>query len=305
MPSQQDRSYAAAHFGLELDGMNKKVGLFKSIEGGSIKTDVMTYQHGGGFDRWKQLGKPKFEDLKLQVGMSMTAPFYDWIAGFFDRKVERKTGAIIAADFYYVERARRRFSEAMIKELVFPKLDGQDKNAAYMNLTLSVEDLVFAKGSGAKLEQPVGFDRQKVWTANNFRFKLDGFGGACARVSKIDSFTIKQNITEYHGGGFRAPIKLSSQVEYPNLTFYVPEADAQPFLDHFAKRGVAGEVPARLTGSLETFDNSPEKKPLFEVTFSGADIASVTPDKSDAGSDDIKQVKVELYTEKMTFKYLG
>jgi hypothetical protein len=122
-------------------------------------------------------------------------------------------------------------------------------------------------------------------------------------VSKIDSFTIKQNVTEYHGGGFRAPIKLSSQLEFPNLTFYVPEIDAQPFLDHYARRGVAGEVPGRLTGAIETFDSSPEKKPLFELTFTGADIVSVTPDKLDSGSEDIKQVKIELYTEKMAFKY--
>ena len=31
-------------------------------------------------------------------------------------------GAIVAADFYYNERARRNFKEAMIKELTFPKL---------------------------------------------------------------------------------------------------------------------------------------------------------------------------------------
>jgi hypothetical protein len=82
MPSQQPRSYAAAHFALELDGKDE-VGLFKSVEGGSIKTDVMTYQNGTSFDRWRQLGKPKFEDLKLQVGLSMCTPFYSWLAQFF------------------------------------------------------------------------------------------------------------------------------------------------------------------------------------------------------------------------------
>ena len=69
-----NRTYAAAHFGLELDGFDQ-VGLFRSIEGGGVKTDVMTYQHGGNYDRWRQLGKPKFEDIKLQVGMAMSQPF--------------------------------------------------------------------------------------------------------------------------------------------------------------------------------------------------------------------------------------
>jgi phage tail-like protein len=286
MPTQQPRTYAAAHFALELD-QKDEVGLFKSIEGGSIKTDVMTYQNGTGFDRWRQLGKPKFEDLKLQVGMSMSRPFYTWISDFLEKKIVRKTGAIVAADFYYKERARREFSEALIKEIVFPKLDGTDKSAVYMNVTLSVEDLKFLPGTQKKLNAPPGFDKQKVWTANNFRFSLDGFGEQCKRVSKIESFTIKQNITEYHSGNFRAPIKCSTQVEFPNLTFFVPEAD--------------GEVPGRLNGELVVFDN--EKKTLFTMKIQGADILSITPDKQDAGSEDIKQVKIEIYTELMTFQY--
>jgi phage tail-like protein len=302
MPSQQPRSYAAAHFALELDG-KEEVGLFKSIEGGSIKTDVMTYQNGTSFDRWRQLGKPKFEDLKLQVGLSMSKPFYAWLDGFFQKKVERKTGAIVAADFYYTERARREFKEALIKEIVFPKLDGSDKNSVYMGVSIAVEEMVFKPGAGKEITKPVGFEKQKQWTANNFRFKLDSFEAQCKRVSKIDSFTVKQNIIEYHAGGFRAPIKCSSQVEFPNITFYVPEVDSMKFIEHFAKRGVAGEVPGRLTGSITTFDS--EGVDLFEVSFDGADICNVQPDKLDAGSEDIKHVKVDLYTEKMAFKYLG
>jgi len=302
MASQQPRAYAAAHFALELDGKDE-IGLFKSIEGGSIKTDVMTYQNGTSFDRWRQLGKPKYEDIKLQVGLSMSKPFYTWIDGFFQKKVERKTGAIVAADFYYVERARREFSEALIKEIVFPKLDGQDKNPVYMNVSIAVEGLVFKKGGGKQLQKPAGFEKQKAWTSNNFRFRLDGFEDQCTRISKVDSFTVKQNIIEYHAGGFRAPIKCSSQVEFPAITFYVPEVDSQAFVDHFKKRGVDGEVPGRLTGSITTFDN--EGADLFEVSFEGADISNVVPDKLDSGSEEIKHVKVDIYTEKMSFKYLG
>ncbi len=302
MASQQPRAYAAAHFALELDG-KEEIGLFKSIEGGSIKTDVMTYQNGTNFDRWRQLGKPKFEDIKIQVGMSMSKPFYSWLDDFFQRQGSRKTGAIVAADFYYVERARREFSQALIKELTFPKLDGQDKNPVYMNVSIAVEDMVFKKGGGKELQKPTGFEKQKQWTANNFRFRLDGFEDQCKRVSKVDSFTVKQNIIEYHTGGFRAPIKCSSQVEYPSITFYVPEADSQKFVDHFKKRGVDGEVPGRLTGSITTFDSG--GKDLFEISFEGADISNVQPDKLDAGSDNIKQVKIDIYIEKMSFKYLG
>lgn len=295
------RAYAAAHFALELD-KKTDLGLFRSIEGGGIKADVMTYQNGGTYDRWRQLGKPKFEDIKLQIGMAMSPSFYDWMASFFDGKAIRKDGAIIAADFYYKERARREFTNAMIKELTFPKLDGQDKSTAYMNVALSVEDIQFLKGGGAELNQNAGGRAQKDWKACNFRFFLDGFD-CCTRVTKVDSFTIKQNVLEYASGGSRWMSKTPSAIDFPQLSFYLPESDAQPLFEHFTKRGVKGEVPGRLNGHIEMFDN--DKATVFSVGFSNADILNIQPDKSDATTEEIKQVKVDLYTESMAFTYSG
>jgi phage tail-like protein len=307
MSSSQNRAYAAAHFALELDGKDA-VGLFRSIEGGGVRADVMTYQNGSNYDRWRQLGKPKFEDIKLQVGMSMSQPFYQWLTDFMKGVPSRKTGAIVAADFYFNERARRNFKAAMIKELTFPKLDGSDKAAAYMTVALSVEEIEFLRGTGKKLDAPAGFDTQKLWTCCNFRFRLDDYADACQRVTKVDSFTVKQNIAEYHAGGYKNAIKTPTAVDFPNLAFYVPEADAQPFMDHIARRvGFGGkgkgEVrPAtKMHGTIETFDNA--DKTLFTLEFFGADIVAVTPDRSEATSEEIKLVKVELYTEKMSFKY--
>jgi len=61
----QARTYSAAHFGLELDGL-PNVGLFRSIEGGSIKTDVMSTSTARTTTAGGQLGKPKFEDIKIR-----------------------------------------------------------------------------------------------------------------------------------------------------------------------------------------------------------------------------------------------
>jgi phage tail-like protein len=294
------RAYAAAHFALELE-KKTELGMFRSIEGGSIKADVLTYQNGGTYDRWRQLGKPKFEDIKLQVGMAMSKAFYTWMELFFTGKALRKDGAIIAADFYYKERARREFTNAMIKELTFPKLDGQDKSTAYMSVALAVEDIKFLPGKGAELTQNAGGAEQKAWKSCNFRFFLEGFD--CTRVTKVDSFTIKQNILEYASGGNRWASKTPSAIDFPQLSFYLPESDAQPLFTHFTNRGVKGEVPGRLSGHLEMFDN--EKTTVFNVAFLNADIANIQPDKSDATSEEIKQVKVDLYVESMSFTYSG
>jgi hypothetical protein len=241
--------------------------------------------------------------------MAMSKPFFDWIAAFFAGNPVRKNGAIVAADFHYNERARREFTNAMIKELTFPKLDGQDKNAAYMAIAIAVEGITFSPGrKGGKLAQATGMSNQKLWTACNFLFSLDGFDQACKRVTKVDSFTIKQTIIEHHVGGQQAPIKTPSQIDYPTLSFYVPEADAQPFLDHFNRRALIPEREQRQhstnkTGTLQTFDS--EMKPLFTLEFFEAEICNVQPEKSDATSEEIKQVKIDLFTERMTFSYAG
>ena len=299
------RAYSAAHFALELDG-KKDVGLFRSVEGGGIKTDVMTYQNGANYDRWRQLGKPKFEDIKVSVGMAMSAPFYSWIEEFFSGKGSRKTGAIIAADYNYDARARREFSEALIKEITFPKLDATDKSPAYMQVAITAENIEFKKGGGEKIKPQDKLLEQKQWTLCNFRFKLDTFtDDIVRRITKVDSFTLKQNIIEHHTGGFRQPIKCPSQMDFPQLSFYVPEVDSQPFMDHFLKRGVKGEVPGRLSGAIECFDNDKAKNVIFTIDFFGADILNVQPDKQDSGSEEIKMVKVDLYTESMKFNYKG
>jgi len=302
-PQKRNNAYSAAHFALEMD-QNDNVGLFRSIEGGGVKADILSYQNGPNYDRWRQLGRPKFEDLKLQVGMAMSERFYKWIAKFFTGQPERHDGAIVAADFYYKERARREFTSGLIKELGFPKLEGQDKNAAYMTVSIAVEGIVFKKGDeGKTLGAPAGFENQKLWTANNFRLALDKFPTVTTRVTKIDAFTVKQNILEYHMGGVRAPSKTPSSIDFPPIVFYLPEADAQPLLDHFKQRVLDEKttMPGRFNGSITTFDDSGAD--LFELKFMNADIASVTPDKHDSTTEEMKMVKVEMYTESMQFTY--
>ena len=302
--SGQSRAYSAAHFMFELDGVDK-LGMFRSIEGGGLKAEVMTYQNGGTYDRWRQLGKPKFEDIKLQVGMAMSEPFFKWIEEFFSGKPSRKNGAIIAADFDYKERARREFTEAMITELTFPKLDATDKNTTYMNISIGVENIEFKKGGGAQIQQLQGDRNQKGWKACNFKFSLDGFTAPAARVTKIDSFTVKQNIVEYASGGRRTVAKIPSAIDYPQVSFYLPEADAQPLFDHAKKRIITGEVPGRINARIETFDNSgPDNGVRFTLDLLNVDILNVQPDKADSTTEEIKQVKVDIYVESIKFTYV-
>jgi phage tail-like protein len=299
--SNGNRSYAAAHFAVELDGLSD-IGMFRSVEGGGMKADVMTNQTGGSHVKFRQLGKPHFDDLKLTVGMAGSKPFYKWISEFFTGQGTRKSGSIIAADFYYQERARRTFSGALIKEVSFPKLDASDKSAAYMNVGISVENIEFKVGSGESIDQRLYTGQQRLWTSCNFRFSLSGFEDNCKRCSKVDAFTIRQTVIEHNVGGYRSPFKFPSQMDFPNLSFYVPEADAAPFYER-ATQGIRNGVSGKqLHGQIEILDNGFENV-LASVAFTNCDIVSVTPDRQDATTEDIKLVKVEIYSEMMSFDY--
>ena len=301
---QENRAYSAAHFMLELDGSDVK-GVIRSVGGGGVKSEIMTYQMGDNHDLWRQIAKPKYEDIKLEFSMSLSNAFYEWIKSFFEGKVERKTGAIVAGDFQFNERARRQFDNAIISEITFPKLDGSDKNPVYMSATIVPETLRFAPPSNATLDPQVGTLRQKLWTASNFRLNLDdgALATSTARCTKIDSFTIKQQVHEYHSGDQRDPLRVPGILEFPNITFYLPEADIKPFEDHYTKFGIGGQRQRspRLTGSIEMKDHASTE--LCTVKLEGIDIANITSDKVEAGTDNIKETKVEISVEKMSFDY--
>jgi phage tail-like protein len=303
MTQLTSRPYSAAHFGLELDSQNL-VGFLRSLEGGNLKADVMTYQMGSTSELWKQAGRPKYEDIKVQCGMAMSGAFYEWIAEFFAGKQDRRNGAILAADFWYVERARRRFQDALISEIAFPKVDAADKNPAYMTVTIVPEILEFQKGSGARLPVEPDPTPEKLWTACNFDFQIDQFPDACNRVSKVDGWSLKCKVLEYQTGSRRESIRVPGRTECPNLSFYVPESDAEPFFKQVTARVHKGE-PApdtRFTAELRMKSNDGGTD-LCTIEMKGVDIVGVTPDKGDAGGEEIKQVKVEISVEAMEFLY--
>jgi phage tail-like protein len=296
------RAYSAGHFALELD-QSEIAGFVRSVEGGGVKSEVLTYHMGSNADQWKQLATPRYEDIKMQVGMSMSKTFYDWIASFFAGKVVRKNGAILAADFHYLERARREIADVLVSEVTIPKFDASDRSPCYMGVTLVPERVRFAPGSMRPLAPTISAASQKLWTPNHFALVIGPFAHATRRVTKIDSFTIKQQILEYRSGNQLDSVRVPSRVVFPNLTFYLPEADARPLIDHFTRRVIDGKpAPAtRIDGAITALDAV--GLPLCIISLYGIDIASLGPDKSDSTSQDIKQVKVEIAVERMNFEY--
>lgn len=300
--STQNRSYTASSFILELDGSHI-AGFFRSVEGGGVKSDVMTYQMGNTPDQWRQLSKQKYEDFKIQVGMSMSAEFYSWISQFFNGTIERRNGAVISGDFHYKERMRRVMKNMLISEVAIPKFDAGDRAPCYMTVGLVPETVEFEPGNPNIDLSPTIQTKQKLWTPNFFEFTINQFEQCLKRVTKIEAFTIKQTILEYKSGNQRDPWRVPGRIEFPNLTFFLPEADAGPLIDHFTKRVLRGQ-PAphtRLTGGITALDS--DRQPLCTISLAGIDISAIGPDKSDSTSQDIKQIRIDITCESMAFKY--
>jgi hypothetical protein len=300
------RAYVASHFALEVDDGKKEIlGFVRSVEGGGVKADILTHQTGAIPDLWRQIGKPKFDDITFQVGMGMSDRFYKWITSFFRRAdgVERRSGAIIAADFGYMERTRRSFSEALISEVQIPGADGSDKNPCYMTVKLTPEGMSYDVGSSQPISCPPGLRQpQKKWLASNFRFKIDGFEGACQRVMKVDGFTVKQQILEYPSGHRRLPLRVPGILEYPNMTFYIPEVDAKPFVDHVKQRVMdGGSKKAGPSGELVFLAS--DMSTLCTINLQGCDVGSMEPEKLEASQDTIHRIKFQMQVEAMEFQY--
>jgi phage tail-like protein len=288
---QNKAPYGAAHFALELG--DDKLGMLQSVDGGNPKTEAITYQQGGSYQRTRQPGKPKFEDIKLQVGMAMAEPIWKWMSGFMAGKGTRKDGAIVAADASYNARARREFRDAIPFEFGIPTLEGKNTGAAFVTVAFSPEEIVYTKGDGKSISSQFGLG-QTMWTSNNFRFTLDGFTDDCKHVTKVDSFTIKQQVIEYPSGGYLLPRKSPGAIELPPIAFYVPEANALDLMKYFDRknRGSGREAPTdRLQGSITVFDDSWQDR--FRITFRDCYLQSAAFDKSDASSKEIKLVKFE------------
>jgi len=293
--SQLPDVYSSAFFQLELDGT--PVGTIRSVDGGGIKADVLTYQHGAGGDTWRQLGRTKYEEFKITTGLLAGKALWAWINSTIGGNPTRRTGAIVAADYDYNEKARREFSEALIADVSFPKFDATDKNPANVVVTVSPEKMTYAKAKAGALARSDAYaDKQKAVSCCNFTFTVNGFENACKRVNKVDGFSVKCKIIEHQVSTRLENVKVPGKIELPNITFYLPEVDAQAFLDHHTKTTMDGQRGAPIPGAVLKFHNN-AKADHGTITFNDCTIFSVTHDKADSSSEDIRMVKVEMAIE--------
>jgi phage tail-like protein len=246
------RSYSAGNFALSLDG---QAAIIKDMDGGNIKGEVVTINMGPEQFALKHISTVKFEPFTINIGMSMGKGLYDWIKASLDKDHIRKNGFVVAADYKYKAQSYRHFRDALITEVTVPALDASGKDSAYFTIKFDAEEITYQAGDDADISGIVN-TKQKKWLNSNFRLRLGDL--PCTRVSKIDSFTIKQGITQDDVGEQRVSCKEPTKLEFPNLKITFSASDIKPWatwFDEFVIKGINGQEK-ELSGAIEFLDPS-------------------------------------------------
>jgi hypothetical protein len=284
------RPFSSGHFAVELDG--QMAGFVISVDGGHAVAEVVEEAPGESCFTRKNLGRVSYGEIALAFGTGMSGPFYQWLRSVCECELAPRSGALLSADFNFKEVARQSFQNALITEIGFPALDASSKDPATMTVKFAPESTQRQKGSGEALKPCAASRKQKKWLAANFRLTIDGLD--CSKVSKIDAFAIKQQVAE------REPARL----EIPNLVVTLPESAAESFFEwheDFVIQGNSGDESEK-KGLLE-FLTPNLADTLLTVEFQHLGIFKLTPEKLEAGSEQIRRVTAEMYCEEMTFDF--
>jgi len=270
--SDLSRRQPAGHFLLNLDG---EAAVLKDVDIGTIKGKVVT----------------------INIGMSMGKGLYEWIQATLGQTPQRKNGYVVAADYNYKAQRYVHFRDALIIEITIPALDGSSKDTSFFTIKFDAEEITYQAGDDADIKGVVN-TKQKTWLTSNFRLRLGDL--PCGRVSKIDSFTIKQSTPQNVVGEQRIPTKEPTGLEISNLKVTFSASDVKPwatFFDDFVIKGNNGQ-DAELSGAIEFLDPS-LKEVLGSVDLFQVGISSLAEDKGEANKDSIKRATAELYVKRM------
>jgi hypothetical protein len=298
MAGTGNRAYAAGHFEINLDG-SPTAAWIKSVEGGAVKTEVIDEAVGQDDLVFRHTATLKFEPFSISISMAAAKPFLQWIKDSWSRKFSRRNGSIVHADFNLKAKIEQTFQDALIEEVSFPALDASSKEAAYLNVKVRPEKLTIGSASGGIRGEEKASVKGKNWNPSMFRLEIDSID--CSKVYKIDALTVKQKVTELYFGTQRAPELEPTGIEFPNISLTLPEAYAGDFVKWHKAFVVDGDKDTKQikTGSLQFLDHE-GGSPIFTIDLEGVGIHSLSVDKSEANSEQLKMVKVELFVDFMT-----
>ena len=294
----QRRAYTSGHFELMIDG-HKTTCYVKSVDGGNAKASPVDEAIGTHNERIKSISTLDIEPFTLETGISGGKDILKWVQSSWDKKYTRRNGQITHANFNLERTFEHEFFDALLTEVTFPTLDGAAKDTAYLKTKIQPERVAQRKvAPGAKVD-PTGGIKQKMWTANSFRFEIDGID-EMQYANKIESFTVKQGVKKMYTGEYRFPQLEPTKLEFPNIVGTIAMEHAGKLLEWHELYTMKGqsEPAAQKTGVIEYL--APNKKDiLFSINLMEVGLHSLQVVQSQANQDAIKRVKFELFVGQM------
>ena len=142
--------------------------------GGVFTADVIQHQSGSDPFPRKMLGKPRYEDIEVEVGAAMPAPLFDWIAASWGASPPSMDGAVLGFDSTFTLRREQGFTDALIAETAFPALDATSKQIGRIGVRITPRELLppSTPSPGTKLNLPLGKSPHKAWQVAAFKLEL-------------------------------------------------------------------------------------------------------------------------------------
>jgi phage tail-like protein len=286
------RTFAAGTFALNLDGVT--CGFVKSAEGGDAYADVVEITDGASLVTQKHIGGVKYDDIDLSIGFGLAQDVYDWIAATWKRDYSRKDGSVVAADMNGNAKTERQFFKALVSEVTIPALDASAKTAGFLGLKISPEYTRDQKAGGkVAVTKAVA---QKQFLAQNFRFELGTL--PCDKVTKIESFTVTQEIAVDNVGHGRDFVNEPGKIDFPNLVVTLAAAGADAWVTWFQDFVINGKntTDQELTGAI-VFLSQDRKTELGRVNLVNVGIfrlRDVNP-----AAQQVARLEAHLYCDRM------
>jgi hypothetical protein len=285
---------------LVLEG--KSCGIVRRVAGGAIAADVVSEKVGPKSAAKKHVGPVRYEEFELDVGFAMEKPVFDWIAETWKMDFPRRSGSVLACTDKLEAKAERKFSQALLTETTIPTLDASSKEPAWLKLKFAPEVTRHAKASG-KASGSDPHHPEKLLLPSKFKLEVDGLD--CSKVSKIESFTVRQSVASDAAGESSEPMLEPGTVSFPNLRITFAEAAVEPWLswfDDFVVKGNCGEGKEK-SGKLALL--SPNHQTLASIKLFNLGIFRLGSIDSEAADDRMKLARAELYCERMEFNLGG
>ena len=280
-----------SRFAITLDGA--PIAGVRGVVGGAQGGEVVEVapDYDPSYFPKKHLGASRHEPLVLEVALGGPDTLYRWIESAFGPTRAVRTLGVSVCDAPGMDRV---FRDAVITEITFPALDTTDDGDASIIVQIQSSDFEFDPGSASSAPPPPA---ATPWQPSNFRIELGDL--PCDRVTKIDAFTVRQEVAT-DSVGSQAAIPTPIEVGEIQLTISAQDADAWiAWFEDFVIDGNSGDA-AELEGSITWFQ-ADTKTPIGTIDLRGVGIVKLGA-RCDAGGE--AQMEVQLYVEEaaLTFR---